>query len=158
MEKGWIWRNLEAPWAQDGSDQRHSGRLGAEWGNVHLEKEAVAPSSRTQPSPLPGSQPLAFGVAVPRLVSLPLSCLFTPQRSSLSSPRLHFWSRWRLWCPRWTARISKVPLHCSAWGGGWMGGTSLCLRFPGLRLGLLLVFIYIYFSLFNPYPRIFFKN
>lgn len=33
--------------------------VGAEWGNVPLEG-AVAPSSRTQPSPLPGSQPLAL--------------------------------------------------------------------------------------------------
>ena len=55
-----------------------------------------------------------FGVAVPRLPSPQPSCLFIPQRSSLSSPRLHSWSRWRLWCPCWTALISKVPLHYSA--------------------------------------------
>lgn len=51
--------------------------------------------------------------------------LFMPQRSSLPSPRLHSWSRWRLWHPCWTALTSKVPLHFSAWGGVWMGRTSL---------------------------------
>lgn len=64
---------------------------------------------------------------MPRLASLPLPFLFMPQRSSLSSPRLRFWSRWRLWCPCWTALISKVPLWgCSSTTllgevGGWAG-------------------------------------
>lgn len=83
-----------------------------------LQDSAISPARASVP---------CRGVAVPRLTSLPLSCLFLPQRSSLSYPRLHSWSRWRLWCPCWTALTSKVPL----WGcsstlllgevGGWPG-------------------------------------
>ncbi|XP_043309590.1 dynactin subunit 3 isoform X1 [Cervus canadensis] len=60
-----------------------------------------------------------LGVAVPGPASLLLSCLFMPQRSSSFSRRLHFWSRWTLWCPCWTALTSKpflsMPPACSAW-------------------------------------------
>ncbi|XP_023483287.1 dynactin subunit 3 isoform X1 [Equus przewalskii] len=68
---------------------------------------------------MPDASKLQFVLAAPRLASLPLSCLFMPQRSSSSSPRSHSWSRWRLWCPCWTALTSKpflsMPPACSAW-------------------------------------------
>lgn len=117
--------------AQDRSDQWHPGEVEADWGSVHRKKGAVgrvtAPGSRTQSSPWPGpSSSPRSGCACWG----PPHCyfrLFMPQRGAVHLRRLHFWSRWRLWCPCWTALTSKVllGLHllCSTWGGR-MGRTS----------------------------------
>lgn len=98
--------------AQDRSDQRHPGEVEADLGSVHRKKGAVGRVAAPAPglSPLPGLVPSSSpgsGRAWARLTAT--LCLFMPQRSSSFSRRLHFWSRWRLWCPCWTALTSKVP-------------------------------------------------
>ena len=91
-------------------------------------------------SPLPGLVPSSSpGSGCAWAASLLLSCLFMPQRSSSFSRRLHFWSRWTLWCPCWTALTSKVPSGVAS-PLLYMGRSVDGQDFSGFRLALLLVF------------------
>lgn len=129
MEKGRIWRNLEAPWAQDRSDQRHPREVETDWGNVHIAKGAVgrlaAPSSRLSHliSPLHGS-----GCAQARLTATAFSVYASEEQFILSQVALL--EQVEALVPMLDSTHIKgtslgLQLHYSTWGGGWMGRTSL---------------------------------